>query len=128
MTIDKDTIPTFEYIVERLNDYPKLAYVHLVEPMVPVDTVPYAEKEIAKHFRPRYKGKLIINCGFRLVSAIRVLEDGALPMPWPSVKPFISNPDLVERIRNGLEWSRWDDKTFYTPGHKGYTDYPSATG
>jgi len=43
-------------------------------------------------------------------------------------KAFISNPDLVERIRNSIEWSRWDDKTFYTPGYKGYTDYPSVTG
>jgi N-ethylmaleimide reductase len=127
MTIDKETIPTFEYIVERLNDYPKLAYIHLVEPMMPVDNVPYAEKEIAKHFRPRYKGKLIINCGFRLISAVRVIEDG-LADAVAFGKAFISNPDLVERSRNGIEWGRWDDKTFYTPGHKGYTDYPSVTG
>ena len=64
ITIDKDTIPTFEYVVERLNDYSDLAYVHFVEPMVPVDNVPYAIKEVAKHFRPRYKGILVINCGF----------------------------------------------------------------
>ena len=127
MTVDKETIPTFEYIVERLNDYPKLAYVHLVEPLVPVDNVPYAEKEIAKHFRPLYKGKLIINGGFRLVSAIRVIEEG-LADAVAFAKAFISNPDLVERIRNDIEWSKWDDKTFYTPGPKGYTDYPSATG
>jgi len=127
MTIDKETIPTFEYIVERLNDYPKLAYVHLVEPMMPVDNVAYAEKEIAKHFRPRYKGKLIINCGFRLKSAIRVIDDG-LADAVAFGKAFISNPDLVERIRNGIEWGRWDDKTFYTTGDKGFTDYPRATG
>jgi N-ethylmaleimide reductase len=127
MTVDKETIPTFEYIVERLNDYPGLAYVHLVEPLVPVDNVPYAEKEIAKHFRPLYKGKLIINGGFRLASAIRVIEQG-LADAVAFAKAFISNPDLVARIRNDIAWSRWDDQTFYTPGPKGYTDYPSATG
>lgn len=127
ISIDKETIPTFEYIVERLNDYPKLAYIHLVEPMTPVDNVPFAVKEIAKHFRPRYKGKLIINCGFRLINAVRVIEDG-LADAVAFGKAFISNPDLVERIRNRVEWSKWDDKTFYTPGHKGYTDYPSVTG
>ena len=127
ITIDKETIPTFEHIAERLNDYPKLAYVHFVEPMVPVENVPFAEKEIAKHFRPRYKGKIIINCGFRLISANRVIEDG-LADAVAFGKAFISNPDLVERIHTRAEWSRWDEKTFYTPGHKGYTDYPSITG
>ena len=43
-------------------------------------------------------------------------------------KPFISNPDLVERIRRGVEWARWDENTFYTPGPKGYTDYPHLEG
>ncbi|KUJ23809.1 NADH-flavin oxidoreductase/NADH oxidase [Mollisia scopiformis] len=37
---------------------------------------------------------------------------------------FISNPDLVEKIRLGLRLTPWDQTTFYTPGPKGYTDYP----
>ncbi len=127
MTIDKDTIPTFEYIIERLNDYIKLAYVHLVEPMTPVNNVPFAVKEIANHFRPRYNGKIIINGGFRIITSLRVLEDG-LADAVAFGKAFISNPDLVERIRNRVAWSKWDEKTFYTPGHKGYTDYPNFTG
>ena len=125
ITIDKETIPTFEHIVERLSDYPKLAYLHLVEPLAPVDNVPYAEKEIARHFRPRYKGKLIINSGFRLASAIRVIEDD-LADAVAFGKAFISNPDLVARIRKGIAWSKWDDKTFYTGGDRGFTDYPAA--
>ncbi len=122
--IDKDTIPTFEHIVERLNDYSNLAYVHFVEPMMPVDNVPYAVKEIAKHFRPRYKGTLIINCGFRAESGRRVIEEG-LADAVAFGKPFIANPDLVERIATGATWNHWDDTTFYTPGPKGYTDYPT---
>jgi len=123
ITIDQDTIPTFEYIVERLNDYPNLAYAHLVEPMVPVDQVPYAVKGIAKHFRPRYKGTLIINCRFKHESGNRILEERYADAVAFG-KPFISNPDLVERIRRGAEWAKWDEQTFYTPGPKGYTDYP----
>jgi len=123
VTIDRETIPTFEYIVERLNDYRHLAYAHLIEPMVPVDNVPYAVKEIAKHFRPRYKGTLVINCRFNSNSGNRILEEG-LADTVAFGKPFISNPDLVERIRRGAEWAKWDEQTFYAPGPKGYTDYP----
>jgi N-ethylmaleimide reductase len=123
ITIDKNTIPTFEYIVERLNDYKDLAYAHFVEPMVPVDTVPYAVKEIAKHFRPRYKGTMIINCGFNPESGNRVIEEG-LADAVAFGKLFISNPDLVERIRLGFPLAEPDLNTFYTPGPKGYTDYP----
>ena len=127
IAIDKDTIPTFEYIVERLNDYTDLAYVHFTEPMVPVDNVPYAVKDIAKHFRPRYRGKLIINCGFRADSARQVIEEGHADAVAFG-KPFIANPDLVDRIARGAKWNRWDDTTFYTTGPKGYTDYPTLKG
>ena len=124
ITMDKDTIPTFEYVVERLNDYKDLAYAHFTEPLAPVDNVPYAVKEIAEHFRPRYKGTMIINCGFRAESGNHVIEEG-LADAVAFGKPFISNPDLVERIRRGAAWAKWNDKTFYTPGPAGYTDYPA---
>jgi len=124
ITIDKDTIPTFEHIVERLNDYSNLAYVHFVEPMTPVDNVPYAVKEIARHFRPRYKGKMIINCGFNAGSARRVIEEGHADAVAFG-KAFLANPDLVRRIADDAKWNEWDSATFYTPGPKGYTDYPA---
>lgn len=126
ITIDQETIPTFEYIVCRLNDYPNLAYAHLVEPMVPVDNVPYAVKEIAKHFRPLYKGTLIINCRFNGERANRIVEEGYADAVAFG-KAFISNPDLVDRIRLGAAWVKWDETTFYTPGPKGYTDYPALS-
>lgn len=127
ITIDQDTISTFEHIVERLNDYSNLAYLHLVEPMVPVDNVPHAVKEVAKHFRPRYKGKLIVNCGFRTDSAMQVIEEGHADAVAFG-KAFLANPDLVERISTGAKWNRWDHSTFYTLGPKGYTDYPTMKG
>ena len=127
ITIDRDTIPTFEHIVERLNDYTDLAYAHFTEPMAPVDDVPYAVKDIAKHFRPRYKGNLIINCRFNAERGNLILEEG-LADAVAFGKAFISNPDLVERIRCGAKWAKWDEATFYTPGPKGYTDYPALDG
>jgi len=38
-------------------------------------------------------------------------------------KPFIANPDLVERFKKGAALSTPDFGAFYKPGEKGYTDY-----
>lgn len=43
-------------------------------------------------------------------------------------RQFISNPDLVERLRNGWPLAPWERKTFYTPGPVGYVDYPVWDG
>jgi 2,4-dienoyl-CoA reductase-like NADH-dependent reductase (Old Yellow Enzyme family) len=40
-------------------------------------------------------------------------------------RPFLANPDLVERWRTNAAVNAWDMSTFYTPGPKGYTDYPA---
>jgi len=124
ISIDKDTIPTFEYLIERLNNYKALAYLHLTEPMTPVKDVRYAVAHIAARFRPCYQGTLVINCGFDLDRGNRVIEEG-LADAVAFGKPFISNPDLVERIQENIEWASWDEATFYTLGTKGYTDYPN---
>ena len=63
ITIDEETIPTFDFIINKLNDY-NLAYVHLSEPFTDVSNVPFAVSNIAKHYRSIYKGTLIINGGF----------------------------------------------------------------
>jgi N-ethylmaleimide reductase len=125
MTMDEDTIPTFEYIIKKLNDY-NLAYIHLSEPFTDVSEIPYAVSEIAKHFRPLYNGTLIINAGFDQEKGNKVIENGYADMVAFG-KPYVSNPDLVERFENNLKLAEWDEDTFYTPGAKGYTDYPSAT-
>ncbi|MEC7771859.1 MAG: alkene reductase [Bacteroidota bacterium] len=124
MTMDEDTIPTFEYIIKKLNDY-NLAYIHLSEPFTDVSDIPYAVTEIAKHFRPLYNGTLMINAGFDQDSGNEVIASGNADLVAFG-KPFISNPDLVERFEQGLELAEWDKDTFYTPGKEGYTDYPMA--
>jgi N-ethylmaleimide reductase len=125
MTMDEETIPTFEYIIKKLNDY-NLAYVHLSEPFTDVSDIPYAVTEIAKHFRPLYNGTLMINSEFDQEKGNKIIEDGYADLVAFG-KPFISNPDLVERFENHLDLADWDQDTFYVPGAKGYTDYPRAT-
>jgi len=124
ITVDEETIPTFEYIIKKLNDY-NLAYIHLSEPFTDVSDVPFAVTEIAKHFRPLYNGTLMINTDFDQDKGNQVLEAGNADLVAYG-KPFISNPDLVERFENNIELADWDKDTFYTTGPEGYTDYPKA--
>ena len=122
MTMDEETIPTFDYIIEKLNDY-DLAYLHLSEPFNDVSDIPYAETEIAKRYRPIYKGTLIINSNFDQQSGNAVLEEGNADLVAFG-KPYVSNPDLVERFEQNIALTEWDQDTFYTPGKEGYLDYP----
>jgi N-ethylmaleimide reductase len=92
--LDEETIPTFEYIIKKLNDY-NLAYIHLSEPFTDVSALPYVSM-IAKHFRPLYNGTLMINledCGNK------VIEEGYADLATVS---RIANPDLVERFEHNL--------------------------
>lgn len=125
MTMDEETIPTFDYIVKKLNDY-NLAYLHLSEPFNDVSDLPYAETEIAKRYRPMYNGTIIINTNFDQESGNAILEAGNADLVAFG-KPYVSNPDLVERFEQDVALTEWDDKTFYTPGKEGYLDYPVKT-
>ena len=122
MTMDEESIPTFDYIIENLNRY-ELAYLHLSEPFNDVSEIPYAEPDIAKRYRPIYKGKIIINAGFDQQKGNQFILEG-LADAVAYAKLYISNPDLVERFAKKEKLASWDESTFYTPGAKGYTDYP----
>jgi N-ethylmaleimide reductase len=125
MTIDELTIPTYEYIIRRLNDY-GLAYIHFTEPFTDVTDVPHAVGEVAKHFRPLYKGTLIINKGFNKETGNQIIEAGHADLVAFGV-PFIANPDLVKRFSVGAALNPPDTNTFYTTGTVGYVDYPALT-
>ena len=121
MTLDKETIPTFDYIIEKLNEY-DLAYLHLSEPFTDVSEVPFAETEIAKRYRPIYNGTIIINGGFDQEKGNAVLESGNADLVAFG-RPYISNPDLAERFEQNLPLTDYNKDTFYTPGAEGYLDY-----
>jgi N-ethylmaleimide reductase len=125
MTLDAETIPTFDYIIKRLNDY-GLAYLHLSEPFTDVSKNEFAEPHIAQRYRPLYKGTLIINAGMTEDKGNKIIADGAADLVAFGTL-YISNPDLVERFAQHVPLAEGDRSTFYTPGAKGYTDYPAAT-
>ncbi|GAB3635536.1 alkene reductase [Hymenobacter arcticus] len=123
MTLDAETIPTFDYIVKRLNDY-NLAYLHLSEPFSDVSKNEFAEPHIAQRYRSLYQGTLIINAGFDQAKGNKVLADGNADLVAYGTL-YISNPDLVERFAQNAPLAEGDKDTFYVPGAKGYTDYPA---
>ncbi len=119
---DGETIALYDYIITRLNDY-DLAYIHLIEPFTDVSENPDAVQEVARHFRKLYKGAIIINRGFNKETANKVLNDNDANLVSFGV-PFLANSDLVERFMTDAPLNQPDQATFYTPGEKGYTDYP----
>lgn len=120
--VDDETTDLYNYITTRLNNY-NLAYIHVTEPFTDVSEVDLAIKEVAKHFRKFYRGTIITNFRFTKDTANQVIASGDANLVAFGV-PFIANPDLVARFKTNAELNAPDPDTFYTPGEKGYTDYP----
>jgi len=74
--------------------------------------------------RQAFKGPLILNSDYNIALAEDALANG-LADAIAFGRPFIGNPDLVERIRTGAEWAADNPQTWYSPGPEGYTDYPA---
>ena len=68
----------------------------------------------------------MINNEFTQEKGNKVLQDNLADLVAFG-KLFISNPDLPRRFEFKGDIARWDKHTFYTPGEKGYTDYPFLT-
>ena len=119
---DSQPEETYGYIVNKLNDY-DLAYLHLSEMMSPEDRLNNYDTSIVPFYRKIYNGILISCGGHSLESASQMLENHHADL-IAFGKPFISNPDLLERLRNLAELTPWDKDTFYHGGPKGYIDYP----
>ncbi len=110
----------FSWLIGKLNAYP-LAYLHLIEPFEAVDHLPGYASNVAAFYRPFYDGLLIANNGFDPFSAAKAIADNETDMVAFG-RYFISNPDLVERIKNNQGLRAWDDRYFYSGGTKGYLD------
>jgi N-ethylmaleimide reductase len=82
------------------------------------------EQELARIARQVYRGTLMLNGGFTQESGEAALRNGSADAIIYG-KPFISNPDLVERYRARAELATVDFSKLYTPGPAGYTDYPA---
>ena len=116
---------TYTYLASRLEEL-GILYIHLVDhSAMGAPEVPLAMKQT---IREKLKNTLILAGGYSKETAERDLQSGLADLVAFG-RPFISNPDLVERMMN--DWpinTDWDFNTFYTPGDQGYTDYPAYKG
>jgi N-ethylmaleimide reductase len=118
---DSNPQPLFDHIVDGLSAL-KLVYLHVVEGATggPRDIAPFDYASLRK----RFGGAYMANNGYDFALASQVLAAGSADL-IAFGKPFISNPDLVERLKTGAPLNEWDKATFYGGGAKGYTDYPA---
>lgn len=99
-----------------------LAYVHLSDQQtLGQQAIP---EGFLKKFRQAYQGTLIIAGGFDSVLAEKYLQEGLADLIGFG-RPYISNPDLVERMANNWPLCEPDRSTFYGGAGVGYTDYPA---
>ena len=100
-----------------------LLYIHLVDhlsmgsPPVPAD--------FKLKLRAAFDGLFILSGGFdRATAELALTEQRGDLVAFG--RPFLANPDLVERMRQSMPLNAPDMATFYVPGAKGYTDYPAV--
>jgi N-ethylmaleimide reductase len=119
-TMDAD----YNYLARELNAL-GLVHIHLVDHS-PMGAPPVPES-IKEMFRSVFKRTLILSGGYDAPRAESDLVAGKCDLVAAG-RPFLANPDLVARWQSGAAVNAPDVGTFYTPGPKGYTDYPALTG
>ena len=97
-----------------------IVYIHIVDhSSMGSPAVPQSVKD---GIRNAFGGNIILSGGYDAERAEADLEAGKGELVAFG-RPFISNPDLIEKIQSGEELVTPDSTTFYTTGEKGYTDY-----
>jgi N-ethylmaleimide reductase len=107
---------TYLYIAEKLNAY-GIAYLHVFDQSSKGAPLP-----IVADIRKVFDGTIILAGGFDLPKAEDATKDDRTLVAFG--KAFISNPDLVERLKNKLPLNQPKFDLLYTPDEKGYSDYP----
>jgi N-ethylmaleimide reductase len=100
----------------------QLAYVHVLDHSA-MGTPPVPETSKSA-LRAAFKGTFILAGGFDRNSAEAALREGKADL-IAFGRPFIANADWVARMQTNAARNDVDMSTLYTPGPKGYTDYPS---
>ncbi len=114
---------TYLYVAKELNKL-NLGYLHVMDGLAfgfheKGDPMTLAE------FNTIYKGLIMGNCGYEKDPAQKMIEKGDADF-IAFGRPFISNPDLPERLKNDWPLNGFEDMAYwYTPGAQGYTDYQS---
>ena len=128
--VDENPQPLFDYVVRELGKL-GLAYVHVIEGATggprELPERPFDYAELRNAYRTAGgKGAWMVNNGYDRALAEAALANGADIVAFG--RPFISNPDLVERLKQNAPLNELNRDTLYGGGAKGYTDYPTLAG
>ena len=124
---DSNPQPLFDYVVRHLATL-NLAYVHIIEGATggprKIDDRPFDYKALQHAYREAGgKGAWMVNNGYDEALAENAVADGDDLVAFG--RPYIANPDLVERLRQHAPLAESNKATWYGGGAKGYTDYPT---
>lgn len=124
---DSDSVATFSYAARELGTC-GVAYLHVMEPNEQdLATGSVQIIRTAEALRPFFAGLIIANGGYNPSTAQAAIDDGSAELVSFGV-PYVANPDLVRRFKEGRPLNNPDPSTFYGTGSKGYIDYPPLDG
>ena len=119
-----ETLPMAEYAIRELSGY-DLSHLLIMGNMTDFTGTPLEPlmgDGMFKHFRPIFRGTLIANVEMNAERANRLIAEGHADLVAFG-RPYIANPDLVERLKTAAPLAEIDWTTVYGAGPKGYTDY-----
>lgn len=125
--VDADPLETHAALLDALPTA-RMAYVHVMRPdsFAPALNNAGDPEVVLKTMRRHIKGPMIAAGLYTRETAEEALKSDFLQAVVFG-RPFIANPDLVERMQHGIPLSEPRAELFYTPGPEGYSDYPAAT-
>jgi len=121
-----ETLPITEYAIRKLSTY-NLSHLLLMGSTTDFSGTPLeklADDGIFRHFRPVYKGTLIANVNMDRERGNRLVAEGLADL-IAFGRPYIANPDLVQRFTDGAPLAEVDWETVYASGPRGYSEYPT---
>jgi N-ethylmaleimide reductase len=113
---DDNPVETYEALLKAVNPL-ELAYLHVIQSSA-------EDIDAYELGRDNFEGPLMLNDQLTREKAEKLLSDDACELVSFG-RPFIANPDLVERFKNDAPLAEMDMATLYSPGPAGYVDYPA---
>lgn len=121
--IDSNPEALFGYLIGKLNEMP-LAYLHLMQPLFPIDAFPHYPKDVLTTFGGLFDKTIMVNGGYDRNSGEKEVVDNRAQMVSYGALT-LANPDLPERFRLDTGYNTPRKETFYSGGAQGYIDYPT---